>query len=291
MARPSAARCWSSRYCSFSGSSTTSGWPAVTRSPRSAAMRRTRPSTSDETVTSSSAASVPTTSIDRRSSCASTLATAMASGAASAATAADVERSQAAANAAQEMMTDACTDHGPLINSSLQPERTSFASVQGRQPRRPRPRPRPAEPGPRPGRCTLLPVTGPKRARMTITPGCLMVLLAAAAVLAGSGQRPEAGGPGAAGASYANPIMAGDWSDPGLIRVGGDYYAVRSTFGWQPGLPIAHSRDLLHWEYIGHGFSSHPKLLPGDTRLGIWGVEMGWNPNTKQFLIYAPTRD
>ena len=85
--------------------------------------------------------------------------------------------------------------------------------------------------------------------------------------------------------------MSGDWSDPGLIRVGSDYYSVRSTFGWQPGLPIAHSRDLVHWEYIGHGFTSHPKLLPGDTRLGIWGVEMGLNPNTKQFLIYAPTRD
>jgi xylan 1,4-beta-xylosidase len=91
--------------------------------------------------------------------------------------------------------------------------------------------------------------------------------------------------------TFTNPIMSGDWSDPGLIRVGHDYYSVRSTFGWQPGLPIAHSRDLVHWEYIGHGFTSHPKLLPGDTRLGIWGAEIGFNPNTKQFLIYAPTRD
>jgi len=90
---------------------------------------------------------------------------------------------------------------------------------------------------------------------------------------------------------YTNPIMRGDWSDPGFIRVGDDYYTVRSSFGWQPGLPIAHSRDLIHWEYIGHGFTTHPKLLPGDTRYGIWGVEMGYNPNTKQFLIYAPTRD
>jgi xylan 1,4-beta-xylosidase len=90
---------------------------------------------------------------------------------------------------------------------------------------------------------------------------------------------------------YANPIISGDWSDPGLIRVGNDYYGVRSSFGWQPGLPIVHSRDLVHWEYIGHGFLSHPKLLPGDTRMGIWGLEMGWNPNTQQFLIYAPTRD
>jgi beta-xylosidase/lysophospholipase L1-like esterase len=90
---------------------------------------------------------------------------------------------------------------------------------------------------------------------------------------------------------FTNPIVGGDWSDPGVIRVGDDYYTCRSSFGWQPGIPIAHSRDLLHWEYIGHAFASHPKLQPGDTRFGIWGVELGYNPNTKQFLIYAPTRD
>src|SRR5476649_2755677 len=92
-------------------------------------------------------------------------------------------------------------------------------------------------------------------------------------------------------ATYSNSIMRGDWSDPGFIRVGDDYYTCRSSFGWQPGIPIAHSRDLLHWEYIGHAFVTHPKLQPGDTRGGIWGVEMGYNPNTRQFLIYAPTRD
>jgi xylan 1,4-beta-xylosidase len=76
-----------------------------------------------------------------------------------------------------------------------------------------------------------------------------------------------------------------------MIRVGADYYTCRSSFGWQPGIPIAHSRDLIHWRYIGHAFATHPKLTPGDTREGIWGLEMGFNPNTKQFLIYAPTRD
>ncbi len=96
---------------------------------------------------------------------------------------------------------------------------------------------------------------------------------------------------GAAPQEFTNPIMSGDWSDPGLIRVGEDFYTCRSTFGWQPGVAIAHSRDLLHWRYIGHAFASHPKLKPGDTRGGIWGVEMGHNPNTGQFLIYAPTRD
>jgi xylan 1,4-beta-xylosidase len=92
-------------------------------------------------------------------------------------------------------------------------------------------------------------------------------------------------------ADFANPIVRGDWSDPGIIHVGDEFYSVRSSFGWQPGLPIIASKDLVHWRYVGHGFATHPKLQPGDTRFGIWGVEMGFNPNTKQFLIYAPTRD
>lgn len=131
--------------------------------------------------------------------------------------------------------------------------------------------------------------------------GLLLVLVPLAALTESCGKTGLRGGAGAGpvdgssmggqGGTYENPIMMGDWSDPGLIRVGEDYYSVRSSFGWQPGLPIVHSRDLQHWEYIGHGFTSHPKLLPGDTRLGIWGLEMAWNPNTQQFLIYAPTRD
>lgn len=92
-------------------------------------------------------------------------------------------------------------------------------------------------------------------------------------------------------AVYHNPIVAGDFSDPGVIRVGDDYFACRSSFGWQPGIPILHSKDLLHWEYVGYAFDSHPKILPGDTRHGIWGLEMHFNPHTRQIQIYAPTRD
>ncbi len=91
--------------------------------------------------------------------------------------------------------------------------------------------------------------------------------------------------------SFTNPVLPGDWSDPGIVRVGDDYYSCRSSFGWQPGIPIVHSRDLVNWRYIGHAFVSHPKLKPGDTRGGIWGLDMGYNPNTQEFLIYAPTRD
>ena len=44
---------------------------------------------------------------------------------------------------------------------------------------------------------------------------------------------------------YSNPIVSGNWSDPGIIRVGEDYYAMCSSNEWQPGVPIIHSKDLI----------------------------------------------
>src|SRR6185503_7859 len=72
---------------------------------------------------------------------------------------------------------------------------------------------------------------------------------------------------------YTNPVIKGDWSDPGVVRVGEDYYSLRSTFGWQPGLAVAHSKDLVHWEYLGNGFSSLPSIATGEVAGGIWGSE------------------
>jgi xylan 1,4-beta-xylosidase len=49
-----------------------------------------------------------------------------------------------------------------------------------------------------------------------------------------------------------NPILSGSYPDPSICRVGEDYYLVTSTFEYFPGLPIFHSRDLIHWHQIGH---------------------------------------
>lgn len=51
---------------------------------------------------------------------------------------------------------------------------------------------------------------------------------------------------------YQNPILAGFYPDPSICRVGDDFYLVNSSFAYFPGLPIFHSRDLAHWEQIGH---------------------------------------
>ena len=46
---------------------------------------------------------------------------------------------------------------------------------------------------------------------------------------------------------YTNPILHMDYSDPDVCRVGEDYYMTASSFNCFPGLPILHSRDLVHW--------------------------------------------
>ncbi|HZG58786.1 glycoside hydrolase family 43 protein [Paenibacillus sp.] len=53
-------------------------------------------------------------------------------------------------------------------------------------------------------------------------------------------------------AAFRNPIVPGDYPDPSIVRVGDDYYMVTSTFQFFPGVPVMHSKDLVHWETIGH---------------------------------------
>lgn len=61
--------------------------------------------------------------------------------------------------------------------------------------------------------------------------------------------------------SYANPILAGDYSDPDVIRVGNDYWMITSTFQYSPGMAVLHSADLISWRHVG-------ACVPDMTELG-----------------------
>ena len=74
---------------------------------------------------------------------------------------------------------------------------------------------------------------------------------------------------------YRNPVLPGFYPDPSVCRVGDDYYMVNSSFCYFPGVPVHHSKDMIHWEQIGHCITR-----PAQTRLQNIGV---WNG------IYAPT--
>jgi alpha-N-arabinofuranosidase len=52
--------------------------------------------------------------------------------------------------------------------------------------------------------------------------------------------------------TFRNPILPGFYPDPSICRVGSEYYLITSTFEYYPGIPIFHSKDLVHWEQIGH---------------------------------------
>jgi xylan 1,4-beta-xylosidase len=46
---------------------------------------------------------------------------------------------------------------------------------------------------------------------------------------------------------YSNPIFAGDYPDPSILRDGDNYYIVHSSFEYYPGLLIWQSKDLINW--------------------------------------------
>lgn len=52
--------------------------------------------------------------------------------------------------------------------------------------------------------------------------------------------------------SYRNPIISGFAPDPSVCKVGEWVYLVNSSFSWFPGVPIYRSKDLVHWESLGH---------------------------------------
>jgi len=46
---------------------------------------------------------------------------------------------------------------------------------------------------------------------------------------------------------YLNPVFAGDYPDPSILRDGDTYYMVHSSFEYYPGLLIWQSKDLINW--------------------------------------------
>jgi alpha-N-arabinofuranosidase len=72
----------------------------------------------------------------------------------------------------------------------------------------------------------------------------------------GRSEERSAAGPG----EYRNPILSGYYPDPSVTRVGEDYYLVNSSFAHFPGLPVFHSKDLVHWTQIGNAIDRPGQL-------------------------------
>lgn len=84
---------------------------------------------------------------------------------------------------------------------------------------------------------------------------------------------------------YQNPVRAGDFPDPSVIRVGDDYWATATSSEWAPHFPILHSKDLVNWEVKGYVFSQMPKWA----KANFWAPEIAEDKG--KFFIYYTARE
>ena len=81
---------------------------------------------------------------------------------------------------------------------------------------------------------------------------------------------------------YYNPIIAGFYPDPTIVRAGNDFYAAMSSFAYFPGVPIFHSKDLVNWTQIGHVLD-RPSQLNVDSAgvsRGIFAPSLSYHDST-----------
>ena len=102
--------------------------------------------------------------------------------------------------------------------------------------------------------------------------------------------------------SYCNPVLPGFYPDPSVCRVGEDYYLVTSTFEYFPGIPIFHSRDLVHWRQLGHCLTRASQLPLQQSRSsqGMYAPTLRYHDgrfymvarnNTRQQMMFVHTAD
>ncbi|MES2692594.1 MAG: family 43 glycosylhydrolase, partial [Verrucomicrobiota bacterium] len=95
---------------------------------------------------------------------------------------------------------------------------------------------------------------------------------------------PSVGSAASAGSGFQfkNPVRAGDFPDPSVIRVGDDYWATATSSEWAPHFPILHSRDLVNWEVKGYVFAQMPKWA----KANFWAPEIAENKG-KYYIYYT----
>ncbi|MBW8880004.1 MAG: family 43 glycosylhydrolase [Asticcacaulis sp.] len=80
-------------------------------------------------------------------------------------------------------------------------------------------------------------------------------------------------------ASYYNPILPGFYPDPSIVRVEDDYYLINSSFAFYPGIPVFHSKDLIHWQQIGNAID-RPGMLDFsglNTSRGVFAPDISYH--------------
>ena len=91
--------------------------------------------------------------------------------------------------------------------------------------------------------------------------------------------------------TFLNPIIPADYSDIDCIEHNGYYYAISSTFQFEPGMVILRSRDMVNWQVYSHAVPDITQISEGLnwTQMnryarGIWAGAIRYH--NKRFYVY-----
>lgn len=87
---------------------------------------------------------------------------------------------------------------------------------------------------------------------------------------------------------YRNPIIDGMAPDPSITRKGDDYYLANSSFGYFPGIPVWHSKDLVSWDFCGYVQTRRSQLDMKDglnVNHGVYAPDIKFNPHNNTFYM------
>jgi xylan 1,4-beta-xylosidase len=83
------------------------------------------------------------------------------------------------------------------------------------------------------------------------------------------------------GGYYLNPVFAGDYPDPSILRDRDNYYMVHSSFEYYPGLLIWHSKDLINWAPVTNALHKYVG--------SVWAPDLVKYNN--KYYIYFPANN
>ena len=91
--------------------------------------------------------------------------------------------------------------------------------------------------------------------------------------------------------TYTNPILGGDYPDPSIVRDGDDYYMTHSSFDYNPGLVVWHSKDLVNWEPISYALKTYLGSVwaPDISKVGDKFYIYFTVHNRSNWVVYADT--
>ena len=100
--------------------------------------------------------------------------------------------------------------------------------------------------------------------------------------------KPAAHKPAAArlAAPIVNPVLAGDYPDPSVTKIGNTYWATATSSNWGPTFPLLKSTNLTDWTLVSHVF---PGERPAWADYYFWAPEISQDGG-KTYIYYTAHR-